>query len=254
MHPILFTAGPITLYTYGAMMVAGFLLSTWLACEAARKLPPELVAITDEQLVDFVCLALLGGILGGRLFFVVLSLSYFVQHPAELLAVWHGGLVWYGGFLGGLLAAWLYVRRKRLDFLRVADQFVPFLALGHALGRVGCFFNGCCYGKPTEAWCGILFPGHEERLLPTQLFEAFGLCILFLVLRRLQTPKWLKRPGFIFGSYLVGYGMLRFVIEHFRGDQPPWWMGLTLQQGISLGLILAGTVVAARRCAPTGSK
>lgn len=240
MHPILFSLGAVTLYTYGAMMVAGFLLTTWLACQQARQLSPEQLAITDEQIVDFTCICLLGGILGGRLFFILLSWDYFFQHPLEVVAVWHGGLVWYGGFLGGVFAAWFYIRRKHLDFLRVGDQFVPFLALGHALGRVGCFFNGCCYGRPTQAWCGVLFPGHEERVLPTQLFEAFGLCILFVILRWLQTPKTLQKRGRIFGSYLAGYGLLRFVIEPLRGDQPVWRMGLTLQQAISFALIVAG--------------
>ncbi|MBI3996559.1 MAG: prolipoprotein diacylglyceryl transferase [Candidatus Omnitrophica bacterium] len=240
MHPILLHLGPLTLYSYGAMLVLGFLTTTWLACRFARQVPAASVAITAEQVVDFSCFALLGGIVGGRIFYVILRWEEFARDPLEIVALWHGGLVWYGGFIGGIMAGWLYVRAQRLDFLRVLDQFMPFVALGHAIGRVGCFFNGCCYGKTTTLWCGVWFPGHEQAVLPTQLFEAGGLLVLFLILRRLQSPSNLRSPGTVFGAYLIGYGLLRCVIEWFRGDQTVWWMGLTLQQLISACLVVCG--------------
>ena len=246
MHPILFTLGPVTLYTYGVMLVVAFLTSTWLAVRAARRLPPQLIAVTPEQLVDFACLVLLGGIVGGRLLYVILSWEFFRRAPQEIPAIWHGGLVWYGGFLGGVFAGWLYIRSKRLVFLRVLDQFIPFLALGHALGRLGCFLNGCCYGKPTDAWCGVTFVGQSERVLPTQLFEAAGLVLLFGLLRRLQQPRYLGRPGWLFGLYLGSYAVLRFFVEFLRGDQPIWWRGLTLPQLMSLVMWLAGCALLVR--------
>lgn len=243
MHPILFTVGPLTLHSYGVMLVIALWAATSLGCRAARTLPPELVAITPEQLVDLACLSLLGGILGGRLLYVVLNWDDFARTPQEILALWHGGLVWYGGFIGGVLGGWLYVRARRLHFLRVVDQFVPFVVLGHAIGRLGCFLNGCCYGKPTGAWCGVKFAGQTECVLPTQLFEAAGLFLLYLVLRRLQRPEHLRHPGRLFGFYLVSYAVLRFLIEFFRGDQPIWWQGLTLQQLISIGLLFTGLIL-----------
>ena len=246
MHPILLRVGPFTLYSYGAMLVVAFLTSTWLAGRAARQLPSKLRAINAEQLVDFFCVALLGGILGGRLLYVALHWAYFAQAPLELLAIWHGGLVWYGGFVGGFLGGWLYARRHRLVFLRVLDQGIPFLVLGHAMGRVGCFLNGCCYGKPTDAWCGVIFPGQTVALLPTQLFETVGLLILYVVLRRLQQPSLLRSPGRVFGVYLVSYGVLRFVLEWFRGDQVSSWMGLTLQQLISVVVSIVGLMLLLR--------
>ena len=264
MHPILFKLGPVTLYSYGAMLVVAFVVTTWLAARAARGLAPHLVAIAPEQITDFSCWSLLGGILGARLLYIMLKWDFFMSAPQELPAIWHGGLVWYGGFLGGLAAGWGYVRSQRLSFLRVMDQFIPFLALGHAIGRVGCFLNGCCYGKPTELWCGVVFPGQSVRVLPTQLFEAGGLVVLFGVLRRLQSldssrmqsrdslgisphgqargapQRWLRHPGRLFGLYLVSYAAFRFIIEFLRGDQPIWWAGLTLQQLISLGMFVVG--------------
>ena len=248
MHPILLTLGPFTLYSYGLMMVVAYGVVAWLSARIARALPEDLRAISAEQLVDFCSVALLGGLLGGRLFYVALAWKEFVSAPWEVFAIWHGGLVWYGGFFGGLLAGWLYLRAKRLAFLRVMDQFIPFLALGHALGRIGCFLNGCCYGKPTDAWCGVLFPGHEQRVLPTQLFETLGLLFLYITLRQLQQPAILKRPGRVFAAYLIGYALLRFLIEALRGDQTAVWAGLTLQQIISLSLFLVGALLLTKKC------
>ena len=281
MHPILFRFGPLTLYTYGVMLVVAFLVSTWLAIRAARRLPPALVAITDEQLLDFSSLTLLGGIAGARLFYILLQWELFVSAPQELLAIWHGGLVWYGGLAGGLLAGWLYIHfasrnvsgginkiarpplafargpqrgipKPRAEggagyFMRVMDQCIPFGVLGHAIGRLGCFLNGCCYGKPTESWCGVVFPGQPTAVLPTQLFEAFGLLTLFLILRKLQRPSLLRHPGRLFGVYLVSYAVLRFGLEFLRGDQTIWWAGLTLQQLISVGILVAGIGLVLKR-------
>lgn len=224
-------------------MVAGFLVTTWLAGRFAQTLAPESRAITEEQIVDFTCWSLMGGIVGGRALYVLLQWPWFAAHPLEIFAIWHGGLVWYGGFFGGLITGYGYIRSRRLHWLGVLDQFIPFGALGHAIGRIGCFLNGCCYGKPADSWCGVLFPGMSHRVFPTQLFEAFGLCLLFILLRKLQTPALLRKPGRVFGSYLVGYGLLRFIAEYTRGDQQAFIAGMTLQQVISLALILAGTVL-----------
>ena len=240
MHPILLRLGPVTLYSYGAMMVCAFLLVLFFSRRAARQWPANDVAITPTQLVDFTCAALLGGILGARLFFIALHWEDYARVPSEIPALWHGGLVWYGGFFGGLAGAWWYTRAAHLQFLRVLDQFMPFVALGHAIGRIGCFLNGCCYGRPTQRWWGVVFPGHAEAVLPTQLFEALGLLALYVGLRLLQRPSVLRHPGRIFGAYAIGYGVLRMVTESLRGDQTVWWMGLTLQQLISLGLVAVG--------------
>ena len=240
MHPILFRIGSFTIYSYGAMLVVALLVVIQGSAYAVRKFPASLRAISPEQVVDCCSCSLLGGILGARLFYVILYWSWFAQAPQSILAIWQGGLVWYGGLFGGGLAAWLYIRAQRLDGWRVADQLVPFLTLGHAIGRLGCFLNGCCYGKPTSSWCGIVFQGQSVPVLPVQLFESAGLFALFVFLRALQRPSILQRPARLFGVYLVCYATLRFGLEFLRGDQSTWWAGLTLQQLISLGLCLCG--------------
>jgi phosphatidylglycerol:prolipoprotein diacylglycerol transferase len=242
MHPILLKLGPVTLYTYGAMLVLAFSLSTWLAGRILRQLPPELQRLTPGQVVDLSCLALLGGIVGARLFFVVLHWQFVLDEPQDLLALWQGGLVWYGGFAGGVGTVWLYARRHRVSCRWVLDLFAPALALGHAVGRVGCFLNGCCYGEMTDAWCGVIMPGEPRPVFPTQLAESLGLLFLYSVLRLLQ-PVLANRPGQLFGVYLCGYAVLRFVLEGYRGDQTVFWAGLTLQQIISIAMAMLGVTL-----------
>lgn len=248
MHPILLEIGPLTLYTYGTVLAVALLISIGLARYLARRWPQEDLPIASAQLIDLISLIVLGGIAGGRLFFVILHGDMFLDQPLELFAIWHGGLVWYGGFLGGLIAAWWYVRAQKLSFLRVLDFLVPFVAFGHAIGRLGCFFNGCCLGKFTQSWCAVYFPGELKGRLPTQLLEAVGLLSIYVFLRVLQQPRNLKHPGRIFGWYLIAYGLLRFSVEFLRADQPILWLGGTLPQMISLGLlVMGGWLVCMRR-------
>jgi phosphatidylglycerol:prolipoprotein diacylglycerol transferase len=243
MHPVLFHLGPFTVSSYGVALVIGFAAATWLTVRADRGRAPALCVLPPERVVDLLSWSLLGGIVGGRLFYVVLHWPSFAASPLEVAAIWHGGLVWYGGLLGGLLAGWVYAMTARVSFLRVVDRAIPFVALGHAIGRIGCWLNGCCYGKPTQVWCGVVFPGTTTPVWPTQLIEAGGLGLLSLILRRLQRPAWLERPGRLTGIYLIGYAGLRMGVEFLRGDQPVWWAGLTLQQLISVGVLGLGLVL-----------
>ena len=236
MHPVLFQLGPVTLSSYGAMVVLAVALFTWLTPRAALGFgrPP---VMRSSQWADLACASVIGGILGGRLFYVGLHPQLVMEAPWEMLAVWHGGLVWYGGLAGGLVGAWSYARRHRVPLWALLDVAAPFLALAHALGRIGCFLNGCCYGRPTTAWYGVLFPGHAEPVIPTQLFETAGLLVVFVALRGLQQrPGALRRAGWVFGWYLASYAGLRFGLEFLRGDQSPFLGPLTLQQIISVGL------------------
>ena len=226
MHPVLVTLGPVTISTYGAVLAVAFLLAIRLASHATARTPTPLGPLSSAAIVDWACGALLGGIVGGRLFYVVGNWEAYRAQPFEILALWHGGLIWYGGLLGGVVATAWYLRRRGFAVLPGLDQVVPFVAFGHALGRIGCFFNGCCLGKP-----GLL--------VPVQLIESAGLLALYVWLRGLQTPVHLRHPGRVFGVYLVSYGAMRWLLESWR-DQPLLWAGWTLQQLISIPLILFG--------------
>jgi phosphatidylglycerol:prolipoprotein diacylglycerol transferase len=225
-------------------MVVGFAIAAWFGVRAARP-PTNGVGggarpLGPDQFVDFACRVLLAGVVGARLFYVALHWSWFQSQPWEIIALWHGGLVWYGGFLGGLAAAWWYAHRRRLTFLSVAEQAIPSVALAHGIGRIGCFLNGCCYGRPAEGCCGVWLPGHPEPVAPVQLYEAIGLVALFLALRSVQEHRAGQRSGRVLGAYLCGYGGLRFLLEFWRGDQQAIWLGLTLQQLLSAGLTIVG--------------
>ncbi len=243
MPRILLQFGPLTIYSYGVMMVVAFLAATWCLERDAKRLPPLRVAVKPPQAVDMACLAMLGGVLGARALFVAQYWPFYRQNLQEIVAIWHGGLIWYGGFFGGVVVAAIYLRILRIPFFRAADQCIPYLALAHAIGRIGCFLNGCCYGRLTTAWYGVQFPDKPGPVIPTQLIEAAPLFLLFLLLRRLQRTAMMDRPGRLFFLYLAGYGLIRFGVEFLRGDQRHHWLGLSVAQFLSVGLIAVGLLL-----------
>lgn len=186
------------------------------------------------QISDLAFWVLVFGLLGARIFYILFNLKFYIENPREIVMLSHGGLIWYGGLFTALIFAAAFLKIKKLPLLKTLDLFAPFLALGQAIGRLGCFLNGCCYGKPLS-W-GIYFPLHGERLHPTQLYSAFNLLIIFLGLRLLQ-----KRPGpsgRILFLYLLLAPLERFSVEFFRGDSAPIFLGLTGFQLISLVIVV----------------
>ena len=243
MQPYLLRVGSIYVHTYGVMLVVAFLVTIWLTARVARQ-SSHLAALQATEVGEWGSLTMLMGLAGGRAWYVVQSWEAFVHQPLEIPAIWHGGLVWYGGLLGGVMGSWLFARWRGRPVLRLFDFVVPFVALGHGIGRIGCFFNGCCYGEVTRAWYGVVFPQHPDELrVPTQLFEAGALVALYVLLRLLQRPKMLNRPGRLFGIYVVTYAGIRFFLEFLRGDQTVYWGPLTIPQVASLGGAMVGLVL-----------
>jgi phosphatidylglycerol:prolipoprotein diacylglycerol transferase len=252
MHPILFSIGPITIYSYGVMLALAVLVCTYLLSRDAKR-----YNISRDTAYDLVFWCILWGIIGARIFYIFITWSYYSNNLIEIFMLQKGGLAWQGGFLGGALAGVWFVRRKKLSLRPVLDLAAPYIALGQAIGRIGCFFNGCCYGKPVS-W-GIYFPTHGARLHPTQLYEVAGLFIIFLILKYMQHKELnrpvplkgtgplmgtgLSRPGFIFVLYLVLAGLERFVVEFFRADHDILWLGLSLAQFVALGVMAAGLIL-----------
>ncbi len=227
MFPILFKfsnwiplIGGHALHTYGLMAALGFLSGLlWVRHEARR------LQISEEKVLDLFFYIILATIVGARLLYIFISVPEWWSDPLVFFRIWEGGLVFYGGLISSVVVSLWYCRKHRLPFLTVADIFMPGLALGHAIGRLGCFAAGCCYGKPVPlgSFWGVMFPDnpdsvapHEAAIYPTQLFEAAGLFILFLILFLFRKKK--KFEGEVFLVYLILYPLLRIIMEMFRGD------------------------------------
>jgi phosphatidylglycerol:prolipoprotein diacylglycerol transferase len=204
-------------------------------------------------MLDLVALLVAAGLLGARLFYVLLNLAYFREHPLEIFAFWRGGLVFYGGFLVAAAAGVWFTRRHEYSIATVADCLAPALAVGQAVGRWGCFFAGCCYGKPTSLPWAVKFTDPASlaplgiELHPVQLYESIG-SLLIGVMLWLQVTRRNQEPGQVFWTYVLLYGSLRFALEFVRGDdRGPALGGLFPSQLIALGaVLLSASILLAR--------
>ncbi len=245
MHPILFKIGPVTIYSYGVMIALSVVICAWLLSRDAKiyKIPSDII-------YDLTFWTMVGGILGARIFYISITWDYFGQNPLEIVMLWHGGLAWQGGLLGGAWAGVWFIRRKKLPLKLILDLVAPYIALGQSIGRIGCFLNGCCYGKPV--FWGIYFPVHGSspdgtvgaRLHPTQLYETAGLFLVFCILKIALTKP--HHQGMIFVLYLWLGAVERFIVEFFRADHDILWMGLSLAQYMALGIMVVGFVLLSR--------
>jgi phosphatidylglycerol:prolipoprotein diacylglycerol transferase len=251
LHPVLFKWGPIEIRFYGLMYVVAILVATRLIRREVRR---RGLNLTDDSVTNFVMWTVLGGIIGARIYYVGFNLAFYLANPAEIPALWHGGLAIHGGLAGGFMAAYAYLRRRDVPFWRMADVVAPAIILGQSFGRFGNFMNGDAHGRPTSMPWGVVFPrdsiaGSEfpgVPLHPTMLYEmAVNLSIfavLWFVLRRKDA-----KDGFVFASYLAMYSAGRFFVEHFRADS--LMLGpIKAAQAVSLAIAaIAVGVIAAKR-------
>ncbi len=242
MHPVLIRIGPLTIHTYGFFIAIGFLTALWLAAREARK-----QGIPSARIFDLCFYILLAAIVGSRLFFILINAEHYLRHPLDAIKLWEGGLVFYGGMILAIPVTLWYVKKFGVNVWVTADIFAPPIAIGHAIGRLGCLAAGCCYGKAAEnlPW-GIIFTDPEclaptnVKLHPTQLYESAGELLIFVALIALRNRKTFN--GELFMVYLACYAVLRFIVEFFRGDAGRGFLaeGLSLSQGISTLLFIAG--------------
>ncbi|MFQ3580619.1 MAG: prolipoprotein diacylglyceryl transferase [Chloracidobacterium sp.] len=239
--------------TYGVLLAIGFLSGMWLAGRFSVQ-----DGLPRGTVLDIVLYSLIASLLGSRLLLVIVEWHNFRHDWRAIfsLDVLRSGGVFYGGLLAALLASILLTRRHRLDWWRVADACAPGIALGQFFGRLGCFAAGCCWGRPTTAWCGVRFSerGHEltgvpydVALHPTQLYESAATLALCLGLGWLFHRRHFR--GQVILAYLFGYAVIRFVIEIWR-DDPRGAVGpLSTSQFIALGCaaFVAGAWMLRRR-------
>jgi phosphatidylglycerol---prolipoprotein diacylglyceryl transferase len=227
MHSILFRIGPIPIYAYGFMLMLAFLAGTAVAVRLGRRR-----GISSEHVLDLTAIILVAGIVGARLLYLALEWSYFREHPAHIWRLWEGGLSFQGGLLAALLAGALYCRRQGLSFLAMGDVIAPGTALGYAIGRVGCFLNGCCYGAPTSLpWaCQFHDPPVTGPLTPpshpTQIYASLASLVIFGLLMGVFRRQ--RVTGQVLWSYLLLYAVYRFAIEFLRKGATAEVMGALL--------------------------
>lgn len=247
MHPVLYTIPGIgyQLRSYGVMIALAFLIGTLTATARARR-----SSIKPDSVLDLAVYVIVAAIIGARLVFALQHWEEF-EHWWSAFFFWRGGLVFYGGVIAAALAVIIFARVKRIPLLALLDVIAPSVALGLVFGRMGCFLNGCCFGRPTDLPWGVVFPAqafvytdsvlpggaaanvsYPASVHPTQLYSALMWLILYIALewvfRRKKTYD--GQVALLFGfAYPVG----RFAVEFLRGDNPRTLLGMTLSQAIS---------------------
>lgn len=272
MYPVIFElpdwlpflgGAPVT--SFGVFMLLAFLTGGYVLRAEMRRTGED-----PEKAWDLVFMAVVGGIVGAKLYYVLLNYRLLLADPWGMLFS-RGGLVWYGGFLLGTAAVIWEIRRQKLPLRLMADAVAPALALAYAVGRVGCFMVGDDWGRPTDSWVGVRFPqgspptrvdvierdfgitvdpdlveryGQVVPVHPTQLYEVGMSTLIFFVLWRLRSHP--HAPGWIFMLWLALAGVERFIVEFLRAKDDRFLGVLTLAQVISLGIVAVGLVGMAR--------
>jgi phosphatidylglycerol---prolipoprotein diacylglyceryl transferase len=215
MHPILVGAGPFTLQSYGVLLafafLAGILFTLWLSKKEG---------IAYETVVDLALYIMIGGIVGGRVLYVISFWQEYAGNPLEILMVQHGGLVLLGGVIGGFIATLLFSLRHKISFWRLADMTTPGVFLGFVIGRWGCFLRGCCYGTVCDLPWAVTFPEVYGARHPTQIYESLFSLLIFIVVILVRRKKRFEGQVMLIGVIL--YSVFRFMNESLR-DLPVFY-------------------------------
>ena len=246
MHPILFKIGSLEIRTYGLFLLLAFFFATLYTAREAQK-----NGYKKEIIFDLAFWLVVIAIVGSRLLFAFYHWNYYSKHLLEIFAFWEGGLVFYGGVIPDIFFAIWYAKRKGLPIWKMADWIGPAFALGMFIGRWGCFFNGCCYGKPTNSPLGIVFPPGSfacqefgcVKVHPTQLYESFANLLVFFFLVAIKRRK--PFDGFIFWLYVLLGSLIRFIDDFFRSYEPGVLLfggKITVNQVIAIGLMITSII------------
>ena len=241
MHPILFELGDWPVYTYGVLLAAAYLLGLQLAVWRARHR-----GVDPTRVMDLGIWIIIAALVGAKLLLVIIDWDYYRSNPREIFSLVRSAGVFYGGLIVATIVGFSLMRRYGLPVWTTADLYAPGIALGHVIGRLGCFFAGCCWGKPTNVPWAITFTDPAAAvnvgtplnipLHPTQLYEA-GAELLILGLLLSTERKGGYFAGRTFWLYMLLYGMTRFIIEIYRADPRGEMFGMSTSQFVSALLV-----------------
>jgi phosphatidylglycerol:prolipoprotein diacylglycerol transferase len=245
MFPKLISIGSFYIPTYGVLVALGFLAGLWVTLHLTRRrgFPPE-------KITNLAIYCAMAGIIGAKLFMFLFDLGDYMRDPGQIftLQTLQAAGVFHGGFLAALLVAGLYIRKQQLPVLGTMDVFAPGIAIGQAIGRLGCFAAGCCWGKECDLPWGVRFRSDfaapvplDKALHPVQLYESAADLIIFAILFRRATQR--HPAGQVIGLYMVLYSAARFVIEFFREHEQSLVGPFSLTQWIALGVFAAGGAI-----------
>ncbi len=238
MYPEILRIGNVTVHSYGFMIALGILIA---AVALYREAPRE--KFDPDFLLEAVIVGAFSGLIGARILYMIINWSYYSTQPLSAFFTRFEGLSFYGGLFLGVIALYLWSRWRRTGFLKVVDILSPYLALGYAFGRIGCFLNGCCYGLVTDVpWAVPASLADDLPRHPVQLYAALGAIMIYFVLKKMRP----MRPfvGFVTVSLFALYGLLRFTTEFFRQGEAVS-LGLTSAQLFSLALVIASLILIA---------
>jgi phosphatidylglycerol:prolipoprotein diacylglycerol transferase len=242
MHPVLIHIGKLHIYSYGLMIAIGIVVGLFLARQQAAR-----EEIDPDKIIDISFYALVAALIGSRLLFVLMNFAEYADRPLDILKIWEGGLVFYGGLIPAVAIGICYIKRFGLPLWQVTDIFAPSVAIGHAFGRIGCFLAGCCYGKPSTLPWAVTFTDSRTlapqgvSLHPTQLYSSLGLFAIFAFLIWLRKRKTFH--GELLWAYTLAYSIFRFFIEFLRGDPRGSCLGGLLSSAQTIGIFVAGISV-----------
>lgn len=233
--PVAFSIGSLQIRWYGLMYFIGFAVAWILASYRASRTP----GWTRRDVDNIITYAIIGLLLGARLGYVVFyNLGYFLEHPVEILQVWHGGMSFHGGLIGAIIAMWIFAKRHGKSFFELTDLICPCAVPGLFFGRLGNFINGELWGRVTDSPLGMVFPNPEAGPLPRHPSQLYQACLegllLFLILWVFSAKK--RPPMAVSGLFLLLYGLFRFIVEFFR--QPDAQVGFVAFDFLSMGQLL----------------
>lgn len=258
MHSILFSLGPFVIHSFGACLAVAILLSYGIMVRLGKS-----SGYSSDFVSSLLSVLIVSGLIGARLFYVAEHWSFYRANPSSIIMVQQGGLMFFGGFLVGGASLMLFCKLNKKNIFDVLDLVVSAVPLGHALGRIGCFLNGCCYGKATDSCVSVTFPhgsipwseqldaglitpslARSLPVLPSQLFEAALNFVIFLILIRLYKRR--RHPGSLLALYMMLYAVARFIVEFSRADERLYFGPVSISQAISIGVFIAGLVMTIR--------